>query len=327
MPKKEQYMLSVRLMTFNHTDYILKAMESVDSQKTDFDFEVLVGDDFSTDGTSEKVNSFQSTNPYAHWRVIPRVRGDQYFVDRQKNGRAQNFYDILKNCNGKYIALLDGDDYWTDDQKLQTQVDFLEKQKDKVGCFHNSIVVDDTNKLKWPRYFEGIDGTSYNQYDSVSSLRSAYSTGALVFRNDAIKPYLEEFLKIGTDFILEVLITNEGDLVFIDKNMSAYRFHQGGVWQGSSEEKNKLDILNRYLFLFNNEPYSSRYNSILWSKIIELYDEIRFKTKNHELKKEINKKIYSFLNYTELRTYKYLFPRLKESLRYRRKKLKAYIKK
>ncbi len=327
MIPKEPFLLSVRLMTYNHASYILEAMESIDTQKTDFDFEVLVGDDFSNDGTTEKVKSFESKNPRAHWTIVPRVKGEQYYMDRQENGRVQNFYDLLKHCHGKYIALLDGDDYWTDELKLQKQVDFLEQHQDAVGCFHNSVVVDDDNKVKWERYFEGVDGTSYNQDDSVRTLRSAYSTGSLVFRNDAIKPYLEDFLKIGTDFILEVLITNEGDLYFMDQNMSVYRFHEGGVWQGSSEEKNKLEILNRYLFLFNNEPYRSRYNSLLWEQIMDLYNDILVKTKNQEFKKELNKKIYSFLNYKELRTYKYLGSRFNKSLKYRRKRIKAFFKK
>ncbi|MFC7356860.1 glycosyltransferase [Jejudonia soesokkakensis] len=327
MSKNTPFILSVRLMTFNHVDYILQAMESIDSQKTDFDFEVVVGDDFSTDGTIEIVKSFQSKNPKAHWKIISRVKGDQYYLDRQSNGRVQNFYDILINCSGKYIALLDGDDYWTDDLKLQKQVDFLESRKEAVGCFHNSIVVDETNKLKWARYFEGVDGRSYNQYDSVSGLRSAYSTGSLVFRNDAIKPYLDDFLKIGTDFILEVLITNRGDLFFMDQNMSAYRFHEGGVWQGSSNEKNEMEIIKRFLFLFHHEPYRSRYNSLLWNEIMDRYHNLLSQTKDQESKQAINDKIYKFLNYSELRTYKYFFNRMKTSMRYRRKKIIASFKK
>lgn len=326
MSNSKEYILSVRLMTYNHSKYILQAMQSIDSQQTNFDFEVLVGDDFSTDGNMDIIRSFNSTNPRAHWKIIERTEGDSYHVERQKNGRAQNFYDILKKCNGKYIALLDGDDYWTDDSKLQRQVDLLESDTQAIGCFHNSTVVDDNDKVKWDRYFEGKDGARYDQEDSVYTLRSAYSTGSLVFRDTAIRSQLEEFLKIGTDFILEVLITNHGDLVFMDRNMSAYRFHEGGVWQGNTEFKNKLEIVNRYLFLYNREPYRSRYGKFLWEQIMEIYNELLGKAKEESQKKDLNRRIKSFLNYSELRTYKYLFSRLRRSLYYRKKRLLKLFK-
>ena len=148
-------------MTYNHASFIMEAMESIDAQLTNFDYEIVVGDDFSTDDNFEKIQSFTSKNPRAHWKILQREKGDAYHAARIKNGRVQNFYDILKHCSGTYIALLDGDDYWTDVTKLQQQVNFLEAHPFTIGCFHNSTVVDADSKETWPRYFEGEDGTYY----------------------------------------------------------------------------------------------------------------------------------------------------------------------
>lgn len=325
MSSSPKYLLSVRLMTYNHAAFIIEAMESIDAQETNFDFEVVVGDDFSTDDNLKCIQSFTSKNPRAHWKILKREKGDKYSEAREKNGRVQNFYDILTHCNGKYIALLDGDDYWTDTKKLQIQVDFLEANSRPVGVFHNSTVVDENSVVTWPRYFEGEDGTYYNQFDSISKLRSGYSTGSLVYRQSAMKEQLEEFLKIGTDFILEVLLTNRGELYFMDKNMSAYRFHEGGIWQGSTEEKNNLETVNRYLFLYKNQPYRKKYNSFLWNYIMDLYAVMLKRATNNEFRQKINNDIYSFLDFTEFRTYRYLWNRFAKSIHYRIKILKKKL--
>src|SRR5690606_15395238 len=118
------YTVSVRLMTFNHAPFIREAIESILMQKTNFFVEVVVGDDFSTDSTLDILKQYESTENI-HIKILERRIGDQYWQKRQRHGRFYNFYSILENCNGKYIALLDGDDYWTDPLKLQKQIDFL----------------------------------------------------------------------------------------------------------------------------------------------------------------------------------------------------------
>ncbi|WP_203293144.1 glycosyltransferase [Luteirhabdus pelagi] len=322
MDTSHNILLSVRLMTYNHAPYIVQAMESVDRQETSFPYEVVVGDDFSTDGTTQKIESFVSKNPKAHWKLLKREKGGSYHKARQKNGRVQNFYDLLKHCQGKYIALLDGDDYWTDTNKLERQVTFLEQHPDLVGCFHNSKVVDENGTLKWEPYYLGKDGTCFDQRDSVTSLRSGYSTAALVFKREAIVPHLEDFLKIGTDFILEVLITNHGNLCFIDESMSAYRFHEGGVWQGNTQESNNYEVLKRFIFLYDHEPYRSKYNNFLWHNIVEGYEKLRNQTKDPLMRKKFDSELKKFLSFTDSRTYGYYRKRFYHALRYRLKKLR-----
>ena len=129
------YLVSVRLMVYNHESFIDQAIEGILKQKTNFLVEVVIGDDFSTDKSLEIIRKYQNTAT-VHFKILERKVGDDYWKNRQKLGRLHNFYNIIENCTAKYIALLDGDDYWTDPFKLQKQVDFLKANPDYVGCFH-----------------------------------------------------------------------------------------------------------------------------------------------------------------------------------------------
>ena len=131
----DAFMLSVRLMTFNHEPFIREAMDGIMMQESNFKIEVVVGDDFSTDNTLKIIRQYKNTENITI-KILEREKNDGYWNKRQKLGRLYNFTNILENCSGKYIALLDGDDYWTDPLKLQKQVDILEQSPDCIACHH-----------------------------------------------------------------------------------------------------------------------------------------------------------------------------------------------
>jgi glycosyltransferase involved in cell wall biosynthesis len=108
--------LSVAIITFNHAEFIAKALDSVLMQLTSFDYEIIVGDDCSTDGTREIIQTYQQRWPAKITTVF-----------REKNvGMMRNFKETVEQCTGNYIALLEGDDYWTDLNKLQLQAEYLD---------------------------------------------------------------------------------------------------------------------------------------------------------------------------------------------------------
>ncbi|MCF6185625.1 MAG: glycosyltransferase, partial [Bacteroidales bacterium] len=108
--------VSILMLTYNHEKFIAQAIESVLMQKVSFNYELIIGDDCSQDNTQKIIREYQKKHP----DIIKPVL-------RTKNiGANNNFVDIFKKATGKYIALLEGDDYWTDPNKLQKQVDFLE---------------------------------------------------------------------------------------------------------------------------------------------------------------------------------------------------------
>ncbi|WP_196809820.1 glycosyltransferase family 2 protein [Butyrivibrio sp. MB2005] len=125
--------VSVIVATYNQEKYIRHTLESIVAQKTNFAFEVLVGDDCSTDGTAEIVNEFAEKYPDI---IIPYLR--------EKNlGIYGNIPELLTHAKGEFIAIIEGDDYWIDDYKLQKQADFLDKNKDYNACYGKCIIVDD----------------------------------------------------------------------------------------------------------------------------------------------------------------------------------------
>ncbi|MDF1549683.1 MAG: glycosyltransferase, partial [Bacteroidales bacterium] len=132
--------LSVCMITYNHEKYIGQAIEGVLMQKTNFDIELLIGEDFSNDNTRNICMGYKNKYP-------DKIK----LLLREKNiGMMRNFIQTLNTCKGKYIALCDGDDYWTDPLKLQKQVDFLEANPEYALCYHrvnilthNGIITDE----------------------------------------------------------------------------------------------------------------------------------------------------------------------------------------
>lgn len=123
-------LVSVKMITYNHAPYIAKAIEGVLQQKTNFPFELVIGEDCSTDGTREIVFEYQKKYP-----EVIRVITSEKNVGMKKNG-----YRITKACRGKYIAFCEGDDYWHNLDKLQKQVDYLESHPE-CGLIYSSYDV------------------------------------------------------------------------------------------------------------------------------------------------------------------------------------------
>ena len=129
----EQIKVSVIVVTYNHEKYIAKAINSILAQETDFKYEILIGDDASTDSTADIVMQYASQNP----DIIKAVC-------REKNvGATKNAYSLLKSAKGKYLATLEGDDMWTDVNKLKLQVDFLEDNPQFIACAHKFYFADE----------------------------------------------------------------------------------------------------------------------------------------------------------------------------------------
>ncbi len=133
-------LVSVRLVTYNHEKWIAQCLESILMQRTDFPFEVIVGEDCSTDGTLEIVLAYAERHP-DKIRVLPA---------EANLGAMTNSYRVQQACRGKYHAMIEGDDYWIDPLKLQKQVDFMEANPDMTLCFHNVFVVNDGQPQRQP---------------------------------------------------------------------------------------------------------------------------------------------------------------------------------
>jgi len=215
--------VSVSLITYNHKDFIAKTIESVLMQKVDFDYEIIIGDDCSNDGTNEILKAYQEKYPDKIQLILhPR----RY---KEIPGRTNNLTNLYA-CRGEYIAMLDGDDYWISEDKLQKQVDFLENNPDFSLCFHNSLIF--SQEAKFKKYLQSEKypilnlKSIYNQ-DFIASGLSIMPASSLLFRNRINRELPEWFREISSaDYALTLILTSDGKAKFFKDIYSAYRKNQ-----------------------------------------------------------------------------------------------------
>ena len=254
-------LVSIWLLTFNHAGYIQQALDSIIMQKTDFSYEIVIGDDASTDGTSEILDQYHSDYP-------DRIRVIRSTENLWSKGKLCGI-NLYRACRGKYIAMIEGDDYWTDQNKLQNQVDYLEAHHETTGCFTDCIIVGDAGDeidLN-PFYLKSYD-SSYDQASCLTSLKSSYGTATLMFQSSVIKKKIPDyFLKAPSDFLLDLMITEYGSLDYLPIESAAYRIHLAGNWQGTKASDNALSMLNRMCLLYLDGSFRHRHQEALHSSL------------------------------------------------------------
>lgn len=158
-----EIMISILMLTYNHEEYIAQALESILMQKVNFKYEIIIGDDCSTDNTQEILIRYKEKHPDTIKLVL-----------RQENiGATKNGYEIARMAIGKYISYLEGDDYWTHQDKLQKQVEFLEREQEFVACAHKCEIVDRIGKVK-----SNIP-TNYGFWNKLIYSKKEYEKGIL----------------------------------------------------------------------------------------------------------------------------------------------------
>ena len=251
-------MLSVCMITYNHELFISEAIESVIRQKTEFDFELIISDDCSTDSTSSIIQSYKRQFP-----EIIRI------ILRPKNlGMIPNFLQTVIECKGKYVAFLEGDDYWTDDYKLQKQVDLLERKPDIAVCFHPVKIINQHTGI-----FETTKTKKINRVTKTQDilLFNYIATCSVVYRNldkgvfpDWIRP-----LSMG-DWPVHILNSLNGDILFLPDYMAVYRLHGTSAWSAnltsiSGKIRNTESKLELFLALKDHLP--TKWQGIISSQI------------------------------------------------------------
>ena len=210
--------LSVMMITYNHVQFIAQAIESVLRQRVNFEYEVVIGEDCSTDGTRSVIMDFHRRYPN---RIVPLFR------DRNL-GAMRNFKETLAACRGKYVAVLEGDDYWIHEDKLQMQINFLDEHNDHAICCHRARFVNETAAGPSPVYPTRSAGT----YVMADLLHENFVvTNSVVYRWGSVGSLPDWLLalKMG-DWPLHVLVSRAGKIHLMDEVMSVYRIHQGGIW-------------------------------------------------------------------------------------------------
>ncbi|HBQ61474.1 MAG TPA: hypothetical protein DD671_18170 [Balneolaceae bacterium] len=286
---KSEYAVSVRLMCYNHEDYIRQAMDGIMMQETDFKVEVVIGDDFSPDDTLKIIKEYESTENI-HIKILQREKGDAYWTERQKRGRLYNFQNILENCTGKYIALLDGDDYWIDPQKLQKQYDFLEDHPDCSVCFTAAQFYFEENpdekKIYRPKKAESEK--IYDLKDAIIKAGDFMITATIFFRQKYVDEIPEwVFNSPVGDLPLSLFVGTIGKYGYIDDVTCMYRVNASGSWsQQMNFEKRRKQVVK---ILKTYDDFNA-YTDYKYNKLVQLEKaRIHFNDKKSIVKRVIAK--------------------------------------
>lgn len=243
--------VSVVVCTYNHEPFIDRALAGVLDQSTAFDYEIVISEDCSTDATRDIVRRCRDENP-------DRIR----LLLSAHNLRSNEVVARgFRAAVGDYVALLDGDDYWTSPHKLQRQADFLDEHPECALCFHDAELVDDAGKT-----LEGRRWTAASQKPR-STLEDIWfgnfiATCSTMFRKSAlseIPDWYAEFFPI-TDWPLYILCAEHGDIGYIPDVMGAYRLHDGGLYSPLTAAE-KLRATDRF-YRRMNERTEYRHDSV-----------------------------------------------------------------
>lgn len=256
-------LVSVCMITYNHEKYIAQAIESVLMQEVSFKYELVIGEDCSIDDTRAIARAYSERYP-------DRIR---MHLPKNNQGMIPNFIETLNACQGKYVAILEGDDYWIDPVKLQKQVEYLETHPNCALCFHKVLVIT-ADKSREPFVFqpESIKEI-YSLKDYLNS--DLLQTGSLMFRNMLEKNFPEWFYNVPIgDWGLVSLIAKHGDLGFIDKLMGVYRLHPTSVWSAARRATQLQWRIKTSLSI--NAHLQFKYADIIRNRLLQYGEELMY---------------------------------------------------
>lgn len=270
--------VSVFFMTYNHAPYVRQALLSVAMQKTSFSFEIVIGDDFSTDGARAIILE----------TIVPFQDKVKLLFHEKNTGGHPNQEAILRACTGKYIAIIEGDDYWTDEYKLQKQYDAFEQNSDANIVFHDVQMLYQGKFLPGsPTIPKALDGSETLFTRADLARHNFIPTVSVMYRRPSELHFPQWFYssKIG-DYYLHFIYGLNGKIIRIPENMAVYRSHGKGSWTGKSFETNAQN----FLFLLNHmsddsEPELKRHFayhkvSVLWNTALRFFhsgDPLKYK--------------------------------------------------
>ena len=261
--------VSIQCLTYNHVNYIRQCLDGFVMQKTNFRFEAIVHDDASTDGTAEIVKEYAEKYP----DIIKPILEEENLYSKHIPGLITNI--VNEKCRGKYIAICEGDDYWTDENKLQMQIDYMEKHPEcTMTCTRTKLYSEKKQKFIGEQYCRKGDG--FLSVKDVVCRRGLYiSTCSIVFRRSLYSEYPVYCLNsIVGDYPLQMYCALKGQVFYLDTSMTVYRREIANSFMGKvpsliGEERlkrfhimrNQLDMLNHFRLDF--PQYNSLFRNVM----------------------------------------------------------------
>lgn len=323
-------LVSISCITYNHEKFVSDAIYSFLMQKTDFDFEILIHDDASTDRTVAVIKYYQ--------RRYPNIIKPIYQTENQYSKGRRRMFHLFNDSRaiGEYIALCEGDDFWTDPYKLQKQVDYMRKNPKCSMCIHSAYIVDGDRKL------QGIKVRPYkeNRIVSIDDLIMGgggfCATASIMYYKKDIENLPQFFMDAHVaDYPLQLILASKGQVYYMDEPMSAYRVGIQGAWttnlRAGNDAKNK-DIKNCVNDIKVLKEFDV-YTMYRYKKTIDLVINNRnmlmllISRNKGEIKKSQCKDYYNSLKFKyKLKiNIKYYFPKLIEMIKVVIKYIRVYV--
>ncbi|MDT8421794.1 MAG: glycosyltransferase [Desulfuromonadales bacterium] len=230
------YQLSVLLVTYNHAGYIRQALESLFGQRIAGPIELVVADDGSSDDTLEQIRAWDGTDERFHFR----------YLDNTVNlGITANYQRGFAACTGRYVAVLEGDDYWVSPLKLAHQLAFLEEHWECPLCSVNYFVYDEKASRFTARIQPGEGYRLLGARELIhDNLVGNFST--CMYRRTALAQLPAALYALKSyDWIVNICVARQGLIGFLESPLSVYRLHAAGVWS----QKSQCEQLNEQLVL------------------------------------------------------------------------------
>lgn len=209
--------ISVTVLTYFHEKYIAQCLDSILAQETDLSYEILIGDDASQDRTPEIIRDYAARYP-------EKIRA---FLRTKNVGATRNGMGLITNARGKYIASLEGDDYWVNKQKLQRQWDFLEQHPDYSGCCGRCVMIDENGQADYtrsPRFVVNRKVSTLEDY--VDTWKVPGQAGTLMYRNipERRLPIFYQAHRTVGDKTLFLVLLSKGPIYCDTEILSCYRY-------------------------------------------------------------------------------------------------------
>lgn len=247
-------LVSINCITYNHETYIKTAIESFLMQKTDFSFEVIVGEDCSTDNTRNMIKECQKKYP----DKIKLLTSDNNIGAR--NNERRNFDE----SKGKYIAICEGDDYWTDPYKLQKQVDYMEKHPECGLIFHGVEKIYEDNKRD-KKIIRNYDRSKNCSIEEIIYGGGSFCPSASMLYRKSLWDETPEFYNRASvgDYPMQMYFATKGEVYYLNEIMAVYRSGHINSWthkclssvkENISHEKSMIKMLNEFN-KYSNKKY------------------------------------------------------------------------
>lgn len=290
--------VSVIILTYNHERFIAQAIESVLAQKRDFGIELIVVDDGSADKTSQIIKELSLSHP--------EIR---FWASDKNKGVRNSVFEACKNIKGEYFSVLDGDDYWNNVEKLQTQVDFLEKNGDYNGSFHDAQIIHEGNageilfgKKKY--YSQSFDFNDVIYPVDILRRQITLPSSSALLRTSVLGQVDLTLLDDNYSILWKMtcFMIKNSKFYYINEAWSVYRNHDSGISKRDNMEFRLSHI--RFLKKMLNDRYYSFYTYEIYQTVANEY-KLLLESKNVLVGFNKNKWLGNVVKYELLKLWHY----------------------